>query len=69
MQGHKAAVNSLSIHPTGRLALSVSHDGSLRMWDLTKGRCQYTARLDTEGDDINFVPGGSHFMLTCGNKV
>mmetsp|Transcript_25430 Transcript_25430/g.69083 ORF Transcript_25430/g.69083 Transcript_25430/m.69083 type:complete len:423 (-) Transcript_25430:930-2198(-) len=69
MKGHKGAVNALSIHPTGRLALSTSHDGSLRMWDLSKGRCTYTSKLDAEGDDVSFSPGGGTFTLTSGSKV
>lgn len=48
LRGHKAAVNDLSIHPSGKVALSVSHDMHLRLWDLYKGRCQYTAPLEAE---------------------
>ena len=58
MRGHKGAVNALSVHPTGRLALSVARDGQLRMWDLLRGRCTYTAALGAEGLDVSFGPGG-----------
>jgi hypothetical protein len=36
MKGHKGMVNALSVHPSGRLALSVAHDRQLRMWDLLR---------------------------------
>lgn len=58
MKGHKGAVNSLTIHPSGRLALSVAHDSHIRMWNLVKGRGTYTATLDREGDIVRFTPGG-----------
>jgi WD40 repeat protein len=58
MKGHKGSVNSLAVHPSGRLALSVAHDRALRMWDLVKGRCTYTAKLDAEGDNLQFCPSG-----------
>jgi WD40 repeat protein len=36
MKGHRGGVNALSVHPSGRLALSVAHDKQLRMWDLLR---------------------------------
>jgi WD40 repeat protein len=69
MKGHKLGVNSISIHKTGRLALSVSRDSHLRMWNLAKGRCSYTAKLEVEGDDVQFSPSGEAYALTCGSKV
>jgi WD40 repeat protein len=58
MRGHKGPVRSLTVHPSGRLALSVGHDRSLRMWNLAKGRCSYTARLEAEADLVTFSPSG-----------
>lgn len=58
MRGHKGPVRSLSVHPSGRLALSVGHDRGLRMWNLAKGRCSYTAKLDLEADYIGFSADG-----------
>ena len=43
--GHKGAINSLAIHPTGRLALSVGVDRTLHTWDLVKGRKAYVCSL------------------------
>lgn len=33
-KGHKARVNSVDVHPAGRIALSVSADRTVRFWDL-----------------------------------
>ena len=69
MRGHKLGVNSLAVHNSGRLALSVSRDSHLRMWNLAKGRCSYTAKLEVEGDSVQFSPSGESYSLTCGSKV
>jgi serine/threonine protein kinase/WD40 repeat protein len=36
--GHAQNVTSLSFHPDGELMTSCSHDGTLRLWDLSTGR-------------------------------
>mmetsp|Transcript_2944 Transcript_2944/g.6452 ORF Transcript_2944/g.6452 Transcript_2944/m.6452 type:complete len:445 (-) Transcript_2944:128-1462(-) len=69
MRGHKGGVNSLTLHPSGRLALSTARDTALRMWDLVKGRCNYTANLGVEGDLVTFTPSGRAYILVCGTKV
>ena len=35
--GHKSYVNHFSIHPTGKLALSVSKDSTMKLWNLVQG--------------------------------
>lgn len=69
LRGHKEAVNGISVHPTGLLGLSVGHDRQLRMWDLAKGRCQYTARLEAEAEAVLFGPLGRDYLLQAGSKV
>lgn len=32
------AIRGLSIHPSGRLAVSCSDDSTIRIWDMTKGK-------------------------------
>ncbi|WIA38971.1 hypothetical protein OEZ86_005123 [Tetradesmus obliquus] len=69
MRGHKGPVRSLSVHPSGRLALSVGHDRGLRMWNLAKGRCSYTARLEAEADLVAFNASGDAYALLCDKLV
>ncbi|KAG6850676.1 hypothetical protein H0H93_010404 [Arthromyces matolae] len=38
LKGHKGRVNSVAVHPSGKVALSVGRDAMLRMWDLMRGR-------------------------------
>ncbi|XP_067004362.2 p21-activated protein kinase-interacting protein 1-like [Anabrus simplex] len=46
---HKgSAVTSLSVHPSGKIALSVGRDGRLRTWNLIKGRQAYATHLSVD---------------------
>jgi protein MAK11 len=35
--GHKDTIHDFSIHPTGKMALSVSKDHTLKLWNLVQG--------------------------------
>ncbi|KAI8836465.1 WD40-repeat-containing domain protein [Chytriomyces cf. hyalinus JEL632] len=45
LKGHTTAIQSISIHTTGKLLLSVSIDGYLRTWDTAKASCAYTLKM------------------------
>jgi protein MAK11 len=45
LKGHKGRVNALAVHPSGKLALSVSRDRTLRMWDLMRGRAGASVKI------------------------
>ncbi|KAJ3550378.1 hypothetical protein NMY22_g519 [Coprinellus aureogranulatus] len=38
LKGHKGRVNAVAVHPSGKVALSVGKDKTLRMWDLMRGK-------------------------------
>ncbi|XP_055546634.1 p21-activated protein kinase-interacting protein 1-like [Wyeomyia smithii] len=71
---HKSAVLCISIHPQGKLALSLGVDMQLRTWDLVTGRTIYTRGLRNDpkfGGSLSWVdwsPDGLHFALV-GNRV
>lgn len=67
--GHKGGVNSLSIHPSGKLALSVSKDKSLKTWNLVKGRAAYTTNIKAVGDCVQWSPKGSLYAVVIGSIV
>eukprot|EP00892_Ulva_mutabilis_P002863 jgi/Ulvmu1/12578/UM092_0008.1 len=69
MKGHKGAVNCLAAHPSGRLALSVSRDKQMRLWDLGKGSCAYQAPLGAEGDAVGFFPAGETYFIASSNPA
>lgn len=45
LPGHKGRVNALAVHPSGKLALSVGSDRTLRMWDLLRGRASASTKI------------------------
>lgn len=69
MKGHKAAVSCLAAHPSGSLALSVSRDKQMRLWDLTKGSCAYQAPLGCEGDAVGFFPDGDTYFISSSDPA
>ncbi|XP_055610951.1 p21-activated protein kinase-interacting protein 1-like [Uranotaenia lowii] len=66
---HKSAVLSISIHPHGKIALSLGSDMTLRTWDLVTGRAIYTRGL--KGDpkysgslsSVEWSPDGTYIAL------
>ncbi|KAG2444218.1 hypothetical protein HYH02_009156 [Chlamydomonas schloesseri] len=69
MRGHKGAVNALAVHPSGKLALSVARDSAIRMWNLVKGRCTYTTRLEAEAEGVAFSHTGDAYSLLSGSRI
>jgi WD40 repeat protein len=78
MGGHSDIVSSIAPHPgssdgsikPGALALTCSNkDNTIRLWDLTKGRCSYVTKVaPAEGraagggpSTIKFSPDGSNY--------
>lgn len=68
-RGHRKEVTSIAPHPSGKLALTTSRDGSLRMWDLIKGRAAFTTKLETEVDAVMFNQAGEQYVLLTGAAV
>ncbi|KOX74682.1 p21-activated protein kinase-interacting protein 1-like [Melipona quadrifasciata] len=68
---HKGlAVNTLAIHPSGKIALSTGVDGILRTWNLIKGRQAYatnlTPRLKLDAKNVHILkwsPNGDKYLL------
>jgi WD40 repeat protein len=42
LTGHSDPVNAVALTPDGSCAVSASHDGTLRVWDLSSGDCLHT---------------------------
>lgn len=45
LKGHKGRVNDVAMHPSGKLALSVGKDRTLRMWDMMRGKGSASTKL------------------------
>nr|GMD06468.1 P21-activated protein kinase-interacting protein 1-like [Ipomoea batatas] len=66
---HRKGVNSLSIHPSGRLALSVGRDECLAMVNLVRGRRSFYCRLGKEASIVKFSETGETFYMVMDEKV
>jgi WD40 repeat protein len=71
-QGHESAVNCGCLSRDGRWALSGGHDKTLRMWDVSNGRCVRKFQGHTNGvtsvclsADGRWVLSGSKDKLIC----
>ncbi|KAM6088068.1 p21-activated protein kinase-interacting protein 1 isoform 2-T2 [Chlamydotis macqueenii] len=69
IRAHKGHVTSLSIHPSGKLALSVGTDKTLRTWNLVEGRSAFIKNLKQNAQIIKWSPDGERYVTVITNKV
>ncbi|KAL1407666.1 Protein mak11 [Vanrija albida] len=69
LKGHSGRINCIDVHPTGRVALSVGKDKTLKMWDLMRGRGAASLALGDEAELVKFSPKGTHFAVLYPRKV
>ncbi|KIJ65420.1 hypothetical protein HYDPIDRAFT_88400 [Hydnomerulius pinastri MD-312] len=69
LKGHKGRVNSVAVHPSGKLALSVGQDKTLRMWDLMRGKGSASTKLGKEGEVVRWTSTGSSFVVQSHSSI
>ncbi|KAF9293109.1 p21-activated protein kinase-interacting protein 1-like protein [Linnemannia elongata] len=69
MKGHQASVHSIAIHPSGKIALSVSVDHSVRLWNLLLGKQASMTRLQGEGLKVAWNPSGTGYSIMFDQEV
>lgn len=48
--------------------MSIERNNSMKMWNLTKGRCSFTTKLPQQAEIVNFFPqAGESYALALGN--
>ncbi|KAG8571750.1 hypothetical protein GDO81_011770 [Engystomops pustulosus] len=68
-RAHKGHVLSLSIHPSGKLALSVGTDKSLRTWNLVEGRSAFIKNIKQIAHIVQWSPSGEKYVVVIHDKV
>lgn len=74
LKGHQDKVNDLDIHPSGRVAISVSKDRTVRLWNLMTAKKAAILKVkgrDSLGQHCEFVrwtKTGDHFIVGFMNK-
>nr|XP_056710499.1 p21-activated protein kinase-interacting protein 1 [Euleptes europaea] len=69
IKAHKGHVTSLSIHPSGKLALSVGTDKTLRTWNLGEGRSAFIKNLKQNAHLVKWSPSGELYVVVIASKV
>ncbi|XP_070555824.1 p21-activated protein kinase-interacting protein 1-like [Ptychodera flava] len=69
LKGHKGGLISMSIHPSGKLAMSIGKDKSLRTWNLIIGRTAYITNIKKVGELILFSPSGNNYVVATDTKI
>jgi len=64
IKAHKECINSISIHPSGKIALTCSRDRTLRIWNLSNGRCAFNEKLNYEPEIIQWSPSGNSYAIS-----
>lgn len=63
LRGHTAAVLDLSVHPSGRLALSIGADKTVYAWNLLKGRSLYKKGLKSYPSLVKWFRNGNAYAI------
>ncbi|KAI8353962.1 WD40-repeat-containing domain protein [Mortierella sp. GBAus27b] len=69
MKGHQGTVHSIAIHPSGKIALSVSADRSVRLWNLMLGKQASMTRLQAEGLRVAWNSSGTGYSIMFDQEV
>lgn len=69
LKGHKMAVTSLSVHPSGKVLLSISKDDTMRTWNLIKGRSAFVTQIKAKSHLVAWSKTGQEFMIAANNEI
>ncbi|KAI5958601.1 MAK11 [Candida theae] len=75
LKGHTDKINDLSIHPSGRVAISVSQDKTIRLWNLMTAKKAAVLKikgkdhLGQSGEFVKWSHTGDYFVVGLHNQV
>lgn len=69
LKAHTGGVTAISIHPSGKLALTVGKDRAMKTWNLIKGRTAYVTNIKAVADDVIWSPDGTHYAVAMTQHV
>ncbi|XP_056149434.1 p21-activated protein kinase-interacting protein 1-like [Lampris incognitus] len=69
IKAHKGHVTSLSVHPSGKLALSVGTDKTLRTWNLIEGRSAFIKNIKQNAHIVRWSLDGDNYVVVINDKV
>lgn len=69
IKAHKGSVSSLSVHPSGKLVLTVGTDKTLRTWNLINGRSAFIKNIKQNAHIVKWSPDGDKYVVVVNDKV
>ncbi|XP_029971332.1 p21-activated protein kinase-interacting protein 1-like isoform X2 [Salarias fasciatus] len=69
IRAHKGHVTSLSVHPSGKLALSVGTDKTLRTWNLITGRSAFIKNIKQNAHIVRWSPDGDKYAVVLDDTL
>lgn len=71
LKGHKGPVHSVSIHPSGKICLSVGKDKTLKVWDLVNGKLGYSLKLWSRipAEKVCWCEDGKSFVVLFDREI
>ncbi|KAG8893725.1 hypothetical protein FRC01_013395, partial [Tulasnella sp. 417] len=68
-KGHKGKVNCVAVHPSGKVALSVGNDRTIRMWDFMRGKSAGSTKIYKEAELVRWSTTGTKFAVQTLNTI
>ncbi|KAI8089145.1 NUC169 domain-containing protein [Halteromyces radiatus] len=62
-EGHTGRIRSLSIHPNGLFALSGADDSTVRLWEVSTGRCLFMWKFDSVIHALAWSPNSDMWLF------
>lgn len=69
LKAHTSGVLAISVHPSGKLALSIGKDRALKTWNLIKGRSGFVTNLKGIADTVQWSTDGTYYAVSIANRV
>lgn len=75
LKGHQGKINDLDIHPSGRVAISVSSDKTIRLWNLMTAKKAGVLKMKGKdhlgqlGEFVRWTRSGKNFVVALLNQI
>ncbi|XP_051943837.1 p21-activated protein kinase-interacting protein 1-like [Hippocampus zosterae] len=69
IKAHRGHVTSLSVHPSGKLALTVGTDKTLRTWNLINGRSAFIKNIKQNAHIVRWSPNGEKYVVVIHDQL
>lgn len=69
LKGHSGGVNSVAVHPSGKLALSSGKDKMVKTWNLVTGKIALKSKMNYPVERIVWSPSGSAYAYISERHV